>query len=197
MESLLKTAGLTGAPGCGKSTALKFFADLGWKTIDADAICTALHANPESDIHEKMAGRWGARVLCPDGSTEKKIVAAIVFADESERRWLEHLLHPAIGAEVKRQFETMPSDSNVMFDAAILYESGWDRLVSKVIAIWADKQTQMKRLLARGWSESHARDRIASQLPADVKLERADYGLINNGSLDELRLQCIEFNKNN
>ena len=87
----MKRIGLTGAAGCGKSTVLKIFRDFGWEAVDADAICAELHRNPESGIHPILRERWGERVIAEDGTTEKRTVAEIVFAEENERKWLEEI----------------------------------------------------------------------------------------------------------
>ena len=58
------------------------------------------------------------------------------------------------------------------------------------IAVWSPETVQMERLLTRGWTEDHARKRIAAQYPAAKKLELADWGIINHGSLESLREQC-------
>ena len=58
------------------------------------------------------------------------------------------------------------------------------------IAVWSPEAVQMERLLARGWTEDHARKRIAAQYPAAKKLEMSDWGIINRGSLESLREQC-------
>ena len=62
--------------------------------------------------------------------------------------------------------------------------------MDRTIAVWSPPEIQMERLLGRGWTREHAEKRIAAQFPAQKKLEMADYGIINAGSLDALREQC-------
>lgn len=191
----MKRTGLTGAAGCGKSTVLKIFLEFGWKAVDADAICGALHSNPESGIHPLLRERWGGRVIAADGTTEKKAVAEIVFADEAERKWLEQIVHPFINREAEKLVASFPEDSRVMFDVPLLFECGWEKLVDETIAVWTPPEIQMERLLARGWSRKHAEFRMQSQLPAAKKLELADYGIINHSDMENLKRQCAELNR--
>lgn len=191
----MKRVGLTGAAGCGKSTVLKMFRELGWNAVDTDAICGALHGNPESGIQPLLRERWGDRALAPDGTTEKRTVADIVFADEKERKWLERIVHPFIRQEVERQIAHFSEDACVMVDVPLLFECGWEKELEATIAVWASPGVQMERLLARGWSRTHAEFRIASQLSADRKLELADYGIINDSDLETLKKQCMELNR--
>ncbi len=191
----MKVIGLTGAPGCGKSTVLKIFVELGWKALDADAVCAELHTNPRSGIHEKLAEIWGKEVVAPDGTTNKKVLAEIVFADETERKRLEAVLHPFIDRRTRELFQSFGEEANVMFDVPLLFECGWDKRTDKTIAVWAPPEIQMERLLARSWTREHALFRIQSQIPAEKKLELADYGLINNSTIEHLKQQCIRLNQ--
>lgn len=188
----MRTIGLTGAVGCGKSTVLNFFAEMGWKTVDADRVCIRLHEDPESGIHSVLESRWGKQVLLADGTTNRKSVAEIVFADPEERKWLESVLHPFIFREIEREIKSLREiGAYVMLDAPLLFESSLDHLTEKTIAVWSPFAIQLERLLARGWSREHAEKRIRSQFSAEKKLELADYGIINHSTLPDLKKQCI------
>lgn len=139
--------------------------------------------------------RWGERVIAKDGTTEKRTVAEIVFAEENERKWLEEIVHPFIEREAERRIAGFAPDARVMFDVPLLFECGWEKRVERTIAVWASPGVQMNRLLERGWSREHAQYRIASQLPADRKLELADYGIINDFDWNTLKAQCAELNR--
>ena len=62
--------------------------------------------------------------------------------------------------------------------------------MDKTIAVWSPPEIQMTRLLSRNWTREHAEERMSAQFSAARKLELADYGIINRGSLDMLREQC-------
>ena len=118
------------------------------------------------------------------------MIAEKVFNDETEREWLNSVLHPEIRSRLKK----IISDSNAkwaLIEVPLLFEAKFDAGMDKTIAIWSPEAVQMERLLARGWTRDHAEKRIASQLPASKKLELADYGIINSGSLESLREQCF------
>ena len=191
----MKIIGLTGAPGCGKSTVLKIFVELGWKAVDADAVCAELHADLRSGIHRELEANWGKEVIAPDGTTNKKVLAEIVFANEKERRRLEAVLHPFIDRRTQELFRSCGEDANIMFDVPLLFECGWDRRTDKTVAVWTPPEIQMERLLARGWTREHALFRMQSQIPAEKKLELADYGLINDSTIEHLKQQCVRLNQ--
>jgi dephospho-CoA kinase len=79
---------------------------------------------------------------------------------------------------------------DVLFDVPLLFEAGWESHFDAVLAVWAEPEVRWKRLTERGMSDEDVRRRDDAQMPSAVKLERADFALINNGTLDDLRLQC-------
>lgn len=189
----LKILALTGGPGCGKSTASAFFQSHGWHIIDADAVCHDIYAAPDPDLKQKLTAHWGADVISPDGSVNRPALAKAVFADNGNSgvAELNAIVHPVIHQEIRARIDALPPDSIVVLDAALLYETGWDSLATDgVIAIWTDREQQEQRLRERGWDDQQIAGRIAAQISADEKLARAQYGLINNSTIEDLHKQC-------
>ena len=194
-ELFLKLIGLTGGPGCGKSAVLRIFASFtSWKVFDADAICHELYAEKNSVFTEWIAMRWGKDFICEDGTLDRAKIAEKVFSDKKELAWLNGLVHPEIMRRIEHGIDMCGCQDYAMIDAPLLFEAGWNKFLQLTIAVWSSPEIQMGRLLARGWTKEHAESRIAAQLPAQEKLERADYGIINNASLDILREQCVKLN---
>jgi len=86
--------GLTGGIACGKSTAGKFFEELGWKVISTDQI-VAEFLQSETGVIAEIRNRWGDKVW-KDSSLDLKEVGKIVFSENEERKWLEGILHPKV-----------------------------------------------------------------------------------------------------
>lgn len=163
-----------------------------WRVFDADRICHEIYAEKNSAVAELIAARWGRDLIGADGTPDRVKIAQKVFGCENERAWLNSLMHPEIMRRIELGIDRCDCASFVMIDAPLLFESGWDKSVELVIAVWSSPEIQMERLLARGWTVDHAQARIASQMPAHKKLELADYGIINNASLAVLEEQCVE-----
>ena len=188
--------GLTGGPGCGKSAVLKIFASFAsWRVFDADEICHELYAEKNSPFAERIAARWGRDFLLKDGTPDRAKIAGMVFGRKEELAWLNSLVHPEIMRRVERGIDACGCTDHVMLDAPLLFEAGWNRFADSVVAVWSSPEVQMERLLARGWTREHAGARIAAQMSASEKLERADYGIINNASPAVLETQCAELEK--
>lgn len=192
----MKIYGLTGAPGCGKSTVLKLFSDLGRYTLDADSLCASIHNTPGGIFHDKIRERWGDSVLNEDGTTKKQKIAEIVFSDPSELSWLEGELYPAMTEQAEHFFAKLPKNSVAVFEIPLLFERNWNIGLAGTIAVWSPPHIQLQRLKDRGWSDEESARRCAAQFSADKKLELADYGVINDDSMEKLKQQCMILNDN-
>jgi dephospho-CoA kinase len=134
-----------------------------------------------------IAARFGPAILEPDGSIDRKALGAIVFEDQTARRALEAIVHPAVYRSIAaglRAFELMGSQLAVV-DVPLLYETAHERDFDRVIVTACSIEHQVQRLLARGMSELEARRRLSAQLPTEDKAARADYVIRTDGSLEE------------
>lgn len=190
----MRVYGLTGAPGCGKSTVLKLFSDLGRYTLDADSLCASIHNIPGGVFHEKIRERWGNSVLKSDGTTDKQKIAEIVFSVPSELSWLESQLYPVMTEQADLFFRQLPENSVAVFEIPLLFERKWNIGLTGTITVWSPPEIQMRRLSERGWSPEESARRCDAQFSADKKLELADYGIINDESMEKLEQQCKYIN---
>ena len=99
--------GLTGGFGCGKSTAAKLFAEWGFRHIDSDIIVRE-RVLPSEPVTTAIRARYGDKVFQPTGLVDRSSLARIVFADDSERLWLENLTHPGFFAIARGLFRENP-----------------------------------------------------------------------------------------
>ena len=181
--------GVTGGIGAGKSTVVNIFKEYGWHTIDADKICHSLYDQSDSDILKKLIRRWGKSILLEDGTLNRQQVAEIIFNDEKEREWLDSIIHPAVlkqGLDLHQSF----NKENSLFDLPLLFEVGWDNQFDSIISVWTEKSIVYERLINRGMSIDDIEKRIQAQLSPEIKIEKSDFTIINNGNLITLRKQC-------
>lgn len=189
---VLKLIGLSGGPGNGKSAVAEIFREEGICVIDADKVCHAIYQEKDNEVIAAMRQRWGENIFDPEGFIDRKKIAEIVFNDEGERKFLDTLLHPEIFRRINilLEKEEGKNSSFAVLEAALLFESSWNHKMFRTITVWAREDIRMERLLARNWTREHAEKRIASQMPDSEKMELADYVLINNGTLEDLRSEC-------
>lgn len=182
--------GIIGGIGSGKSTVARRFGDLGAVVLDADRI--GHEVLDRDDIREAARRRWGKAIFGPDGRIQRPKLGRIVFGFDpgavAQRKYLEALVHPLIGQQLREAAEEAQRQANVpavVIDAALLVEAGWDRECDVVIYVEADSQQRFDRIRqARGWSEQEAAARQGAQDSLKLKRERADYVVDNSGSLD-------------
>ncbi|MBN2449313.1 MAG: dephospho-CoA kinase [Lentisphaeria bacterium] len=180
--------GLTGGIGSGKTTVLGCFRGLGAETSDADEEVHRLY-EPGTDVYRAVLARWGTGILRADGSVNRAAVAEIVFRGGTELEWLSELVHPPIRQAILER-AAVPMLRLFVCALPLLYETHWDRMTCRNVAVWCDPQTQARRLRRRGWDEEQVRSRASRQMTMDEKLQRADFGIINTGSMELLRQQC-------
>jgi dephospho-CoA kinase len=179
--------GLTGGIASGKSTVARRFAELGVPVIDADEIARAVVEPGQPGLAEVLR-RFGAGVLAPNGSLDRRALRELIFSDSSKRRDLERILHPLIRAEMERQAQAARGPYLVMA-IPLLVESGLRDRVDRVLVVDAGEAAQVARLMARdGGSEEQARSILAAQASRTARLQAADDVLDNRGSEADLRL---------
>jgi len=183
---MLKVA-LTGGIATGKSYVLEQFRRRGVPCLDADALAHGVMA-PGTEATTAIAARFGQEMLAADGSVDRARLGPVVFADAAARRDLEAIVHPAVYRAITaglRAFELTEAVRLAIVDVPLLYETGADSKFDKVIVTECLPDVQVARLMARGLTESAARQRLAAQLPTRDKAARADFVIRTDGTFAE------------
>lgn len=186
--------GLTGGIACGKTTVAGMFADLGVPIIDADDLARKV-VEPGTSGLQRVIDEFGEGVLDHEGRLDRKKVGDMVFNDKAARETLNGILHPLISAAGAEQLQALQADPApyVLYEAALLVETGSHKAFSALIVVSAEESLQRLRLIARdGYTVAEANARISSQLPLANKMAVADYVVTNNGDLEATRAQVRE-----
>ncbi len=177
--------GLTGGIGSGKSTAAERFRHLGVPVIDADAIAREL-AQPGQTGFAAIVDHFGREILDETGHIDRRRLREIVFRDPAAKRTLETILHPLVRREMQRQAARLDTDYCI-FMVPLLFESGQDALVDRVLVIDASEQLQRQRTRQRdGVDEQQIQRIMAQQIDRQTRLSLADDVIHNNGDIDQL-----------
>ena len=181
--------GLTGGMGAGKSTALAALERLGAAVLSSDAVVHELYEG--EPLRAAVVDRWGAAVA-PGGVVDRSAVAERAFAGEEDRRWLEGLLWPLVGARVAAWLEEVRGGSDgarprpraAVVEVPLLFEAGLEGLYDATIAIVAEEEVRRERASTRG--HALANERAARQLSQEEKARRATFVVHNDGTEEEL-----------
>ena len=184
----MKLVGLGGGIGTGKSTVSLLLAAKGAVIVDADLIARVV-VEPGSPCLGRLVEHFGETILQNDGTLDRPQLAAKVFGFPEELRVLNSITHPAIAEEMTRQIEAhVGTDKVVVMDAALLFGSPRVGMVGRML-VDIDPEVAVERLVRhRGFSESDARARIASQMSREQRLALADFVIDNSGTYEDLQL---------
>ena len=177
------TLGLTGGIGSGKSTVARALSARGALVVDTDAIAREL-TGPAGAALPAVADAFGAAAVAADGALNRAWMRERVFADPAQRRRLEAILHPMIGALTWARAAQAATGQPVVFDVPLLTERGdhWRRQVARVLVVDCDEALQIERVQARsGWPEAQVRAVIAQQARRDQRRAIADAVIVNQG----------------
>ena len=150
-----------------------------------------LLASPE--VRDQLVERWGDEVA-PGGEVERAAVARVVFDAPDERKWLEGVLWPRVGARVAQwraeQERADPAPPAAVVEVPLLFEAGMEQVFDRTVAVIADEEVRAGRAGARG--HEGLEGRTSAQLTQEEKSQRADFTVRNDGSLSELEDKLSE-----
>lgn len=180
--------------GSGKSSVAAEFVKHGGKVIAADQLGHEALRQPE--IRDAIVKHFGKDIVATDGSIDRKKLGAKVFADESERKAVERLVHPWITRRIEEEIAAANAQAGVAFivlDAAIMLEAGWNNVCDWLVYIHVPREQRLQRLAGqRGWSEKEVAAREQAQMSLDEKQRRADFTVDNAGSPEQTARQVAE-----
>lgn len=167
--------GLTGGIGCGKSEAARFLKSLGAAHVDADAISHALTA-PGGEAMPEIRRQFGDDVIREDGGLDRARMAELAFGNEAARRALEGITHPLVQRDMLRELDeaAQRGEKIVLLDVPLLFETGMDALCDESWVLYASRETQISRVMARdNLSRAEAEARIDCQMSTEEHMARA------------------------
>lgn len=169
--------GLTGPTGSGKSNASRIAEDFGFQVIDCDKTARKATEKGTKGLNA-LVSVFGEKILFPDGNLNRKALAALAFKDKDSTKLLNKTILPYIADLVVKQAE----GRDTLLDAPTLFESGINEICNKTVAVLADREIRLKRIIARdNLTLKEAETRINAGKNEEFYRQRADYILYNNG----------------
>lgn len=183
--------GLAGGIGAGKSVVASILGEMGAAVIASDRLN---HEELDStEVLSRLRQWWGNAVVQPDGRADRRAIRRIVGRDGAARERLERLVHPRIARrreELTRRHQADPSVRAIVWDSPLLYEVGLAEQCDYVLFVEADEEIRLERVTRdRAWTAGDLDRLEKSQGPLDFKRDSADYRVVNNSGIDELRRQ--------
>jgi dephospho-CoA kinase len=178
--------GLTGGIASGKSTVADLFAALGVTIVDTDIIAREI-VEPGKPALDEIRDIFGSVVINEQGSLDRARLRNMVFANESQRRQLESILHPRIRDAALQQAALAPGPY-VIIVVPLLFESPMKDAMDRILVVDCTEETQLRRLTERdNESEEQARRIIGAQASRAERLSIADDVIANDNDLATTR----------
>jgi dephospho-CoA kinase len=185
--------GVTGGIGSGKSTVCKVFKVLGIPVFEADQVARQL-MNSDAGVRIQLIDLFGSSVYLSDQTIDRKFLSAIVFNNPSLLSGLNSIVHPA----VRKAFDVWCKNQQspyVIQEAAILFESGFYKMMDKTIVVATDESERIQRVMKRDkTSEEQVRQRIRNQWTDEQRIKMADF-VIHNNDNELIIPQIVEIDK--
>lgn len=168
------TIGLTGPTGAGKSYVCDMLRDKGFKIISCDEVAGEI-TQKGSAVLDTLASEFGSDII-NNGELDRALLAKRAFDSKEHTQRLNAIMHPVICEECIKQ-----SDGLTVLDAPQLFEAGLEDDCYKVIAVLADKETRINRIMKRDNIDRQAALlRISAQYDDDFFIDNCDYTVYNN-----------------
>ena len=172
-------AGITGNIGSGKSTVARLFEILGVPVFYADQQARII--SERIDVLEEIRKTFGDKVIATDGSLNRKAVAAIVFSDAEKLSALNSIIHPRVLDAFNEWCTLHQSTPFVLFESAILFESGLDYLCDRIILVTAPEELKIHRVMQRDLiSSQEVITRMSNQWAESKLLHLSNFEIVND-----------------
>lgn len=183
--------GITGGTGCGKTTLLKAFEEIGGWVEDCDQVYHQL-LKTGTTLLDAIEARFPG---CVEGlKLDRKKLAGIVFNDPAALADLNAITHSTVKEEVIRRVKAIPGGHHIAIDAIGLFESGLAEICDVTVAVTAPEEDRINRLMSRdNLTREQALERMNAQKPESYFREKCDYVLENTGDAEEFRKKSLVF----
>lgn len=183
--------GITGGIGCGKSVVSKIIGLMGYPVYDSDKNAKKI-VDESDEIRAGLISRFGTEIY--NGTKlNRKLLAEKIFSDNEARSFVNSLIHPAVLKDFIRWSELNLKKVDVVFiESAILFESGFNKYVDKILLVISTDKLRIERIRKRDNALiSEIRKRIQSQIPQKELIKKSDFIIKNDEKrslLQQIRL---------
>ncbi len=174
------TLGITGGIGSGKTTVCKVFRLLGAPVFEADAVAKGLY-DTNHEIRSGLIQLFGEAIYTEKGNLDRKKLASLIFNDDRHLENVNELVHPVVRKEYQKWLEEHKNVPYVVHEAAILFESGFYKMMDFTLLVTAPEVQRIRRVAARdGVSREMVIRRMEKQWSEEKKAKLAGKVLLND-----------------
>jgi len=195
--------GITGGIGSGKSTLSERLREIGYSVYDSDLEARRLQ-NVHPEIQDQLIELFGEDIYNDQG-LNRPVLAQLVFGKPELLAKLNAIVHPVVHTDFMNWIQSHSAENLLFMESAILFESGFNKIVDKVIVMTASENIRIARVMKRDKvTEEQVKARMSHQMADDMKIAIADFVIHSDDCqplvmkmkkiLDEL-LESVEVDK--
>ena len=186
--------GLTGGIGSGKSAVATLFKDIGVDLIDADDLARdSLNINSEG--YKLFIEEFGDKYLDENKNINRELIRKLIFNDSDAKSKLENIIHPIVRSGIETFIRNTKSNYCIIV-VPLIFETNSSKIYDRVLVIDCDVDVQISRTSKRdNQAKSDIENIINKQATREQRLSIADDVIVNNGSLDLLRMEVLKIHK--
>ncbi|MBE8724141.1 dephospho-CoA kinase [Flavobacterium hungaricum] len=189
---MTKVIGLTGGIGSGKTTIASYFRELGVPVYIADD--GGKNVMQTEEVTDQIKTIFGTGIFDNNVLNRGKL-ADIVFNDKDELEKLNAIVHPAVKKDFEKWLEQHKNFDYVVYEAAILFESGRYKECDVVITVTAPEEVRIERVMKRDSNtKEQVLNRMKMQWNDEKRISKSNF-VINNNNLKIAKEEVVEILK--
>ena len=162
----MKKIGITGGIGSGKSVISHILKTMGYPIYDSDYWAKYL-MNNDKTINKALTNKFGPKTYSSEG-LNRAFLAQQIFNNTENLAYVNSVVHPIVGNHFL-QWAKKQNSNLVFIESAILFSSGFDKIVDKTIFVNAPQDIRLKRAILRDNTTTEAiTARIKNQTKGDT-----------------------------
>lgn len=185
----MKTIGITGGVGSGKTAVLAYIKEhYNCRVLLADELAHKVR-EPGGSGYEVLAELLGKEVLAPDGRFDRRKMAEKIFGQDKLLKQVNGIIHPMVRKEILLEVDRQKKEEKIDFlfvEAALLIEGGYEKILDELWYIYADEAKRRQRLKeSRGYSDEKISGIVKQQLSEEEFRLHCSIVIDNSGSLED------------
>lgn len=183
----MKIVGVTGSSGAGKSTVCKVLEKkYDAEIIDADKVAKDLSKKGTMYL-KSIINCFGDEIIDKEGELNRKKLADIIYTSDKKREELNKLTFIYVVDEIKKRVNKLTAKKVIVIDAPLLYESKLNQICDFVIAVVADQEIKINRIMQRdNITKEEAEKRLRAQATNEFFIENAEHVIYNNDDISKI-----------
>ncbi|HWQ82044.1 MAG TPA: dephospho-CoA kinase [Ignavibacteria bacterium] len=186
--------GITGGIGSGKSEVCRMLSKKGYKVIFADLMAKELYKTNKG-LARKVVRAFGKGILNYQGVISLTKLREVVFANKNNFKKINEIVHPTVIKTLMEHIRKL-RQRVIIIESALVFDTAFHKYLDYTIMVYSNKKNRLERIMMRDGARRSEIEKIMKyQIDEKVKIEKSDFIIVNNKSLEELSRE-VEFFSN-